>query len=245
MKKYICAFLAVSLAISLSCPVWAAEEVDQPIIKQVSLGLAIDASGTLWGWGDNSKGELDDIGSGDRLDPWTGPYQTTPIKLMEGVAAVSAGVNTLALKTDGTLWSRGQGEGWSQLLDGVTAIDQGGGNYAAIKKDGSLWLWGDNRFGQLAPGGVKEDHAEEPVNVMSGVKAVSLPHCILETMCLSEVRWYLRPSIPRWQRSPGAHLGAVVPGKWSITIPFPLPTQTRTLILSSGFVIWRPAMFST
>jgi alpha-tubulin suppressor-like RCC1 family protein len=136
--------------------------------------LAVDASGTLWGWGDNSTGKLDDIGSGDRLDAWTGPYQTTPIKLMEGVAAASGGTYTLALKTDGTLWRRGQGEGWSQLLDGVTAMAQGGGNYAAIRKDGSLWLWGDNRFGQLSPGGVEEDYAEAPVKVMDGVKTVSL-----------------------------------------------------------------------
>lgn len=86
-----------------------------------------------------------------------------PIKLMEGVAAASTGVYTLALKTDGTLWSRGQG-GWSQLLDDVTAIDQGGGSCVAIKENGSLWLWGDNRFCQLAPGGVKEDYAEVPVD---------------------------------------------------------------------------------
>lgn len=174
MKKYIRAFLVVSLTLSLACPAWATEKADQLVVKQVSLGLAVDADGTLWGWGDNSKGELDDIGSGDRLDPWTGPYQTTPIKLMEGVAAASGGVYTLALKTDGTLWSRGQGAGWSQLLDDVTAINQGGGNYAAIQRDGSLWLWGDNRFGQLAPGGVEEDCSEAPVKVMDGVKTVSL-----------------------------------------------------------------------
>lgn len=46
-RKYICAFLAVSLAIFLSCPAWAVEEVDQPIIKQVSLGAAVNASSTL------------------------------------------------------------------------------------------------------------------------------------------------------------------------------------------------------
>lgn len=174
MRKYICALLALSLTLSLGCPAWAVEKADQPIIKQVSLGAAVDASGTLWGWSNNSMGELDDIGSGDRLDPWNGPYQTTPIKLMEGVAEASAGIYTLALKTDGTLWSRGQDEGWSQLLDGVTTIDQGAGNYAAIREDGSLWLWGDNRFGQITPGGVEADYVEAPVKVMDSVKAVSL-----------------------------------------------------------------------
>lgn len=174
MKNYIRILLCVSLSLSMMCPAWAAEEPIRPVIKQVSPGLAVDDSGTLWGWGDNSMGALDDIGSGDRLDPWTGPYQTTPIKLMEGVAAASGGMDTLALKTNGALWSRGQGKGWSQILDGVTAINQGGGNYAAIKEDGSLWLWGDNRFGQLAPGGVEEDSSDVPVKVMDGVKAVSM-----------------------------------------------------------------------
>ena len=172
MKKRISVILLISLALSLAYS--ASDGTDQPFVEQVSLGVAVDASGNLWGWGDNSMVELDDIGSGDRLDPWTGPYQTTPIKLMEGVAAVSGGTYTLALKTDGTLWSRGQGEGWSQLLDGVIATDQGGGNYAAIRKDASLWLWGDNRFGQLAPGGLEEDYSKAPVKVMDGVKAVSL-----------------------------------------------------------------------
>ena len=44
-KVHLC--LAVSLAIFLSCPAWAVEEVDQPIIKQVSLGAAVNASSTL------------------------------------------------------------------------------------------------------------------------------------------------------------------------------------------------------
>lgn len=91
-----------------------------------------------------------------------------------GYGRCQAGDYTLALKTDGTLWSRGQGEGRSQLQDDVTAIDQDGGNCAAIKENGSLWLWGDNRFCQLAPDGVKADYAEVPVKVMDSVKAVSL-----------------------------------------------------------------------
>jgi len=53
---------------------------------------------TLWVWDDNSTGKLDDIGSGDRLDPWTGSYQTTPLKLMEDVSAASGGAYTLCSK---------------------------------------------------------------------------------------------------------------------------------------------------
>lgn len=66
------------------------------------------------------------------------------------------------------------GRGLVAAFGSVTAIDQGGGNYAAIREDGSLWLWGDNRFGQIAPGGVKADYVQAPVKAMDGVKLISL-----------------------------------------------------------------------
>ncbi len=179
MKKYYFIFLVISLTLIFSIPVSGANETAQPIIKQISLGLAVDENGILWGWGDNSTGQLDDIASGNRLYPWTGPYQTTPIKLMEDVAAASGGRYTFALKTDGTLWYRGQGKSWTRILDNVASINQGSGEYAAIKTDGSLWLWDDSSLGQLSTDGTNKDYSGILVKVMDNVKDISLNGHIL------------------------------------------------------------------
>ena len=87
-------------------------------------------------------------------------------------ASSSGGVAVMAIKTDGTLWTRGSnGEG---ILGDGTTIDRcspgtvaGGGTTwcqvsvsnrfaAALKTDGTLWTWGCNRnAGLLGNGGVE------------------------------------------------------------------------------------------
>ena len=82
-------------------------------------------------------------------------------------ASVSGGVHTIAIKTDGTLWSWGY-NGWGQLGLGDTTqrttptqvgtettwASVSGGDYytIAIKTDGTLWSWGYNSYGQLGLG---------------------------------------------------------------------------------------------
>ncbi|MCL2174502.1 MAG: hypothetical protein FWB73_00505 [Treponema sp.] len=82
------------------------------------------------------------------------------------VRQVSAGGgNTVAIKTDGTLWAWGN-NGAGQLGDGTneeknTPVQIGqdrwasvsaGSHTVAIKTDGSLWAWGWNMYGQLGDG---------------------------------------------------------------------------------------------
>ncbi len=179
MKKNPFIFLIITFSFIFAFLVRAENNTDKLIINQVSLGLAVDERGTLWGWGENSADQLDDIASGNRLDPWSGPYQTTPIKLMEDVVAASGGRYTFALKTDNTLWYRGRGKGWTKILDNVASINQGGGIYAAIKTGGSLWLWDDNSLNQLSTGCTEEDYSELPVKMMDDVKDISLNGHIL------------------------------------------------------------------
>jgi len=83
-------------------------------------------------------------------------------------AAISAGnLYTVALKTDGSLWTWGLNNN-GQLGDGTNtdrnspvrigtdtnwaAISAGTVHTVALKTDGSLWAWGQNVFGQLGDG---------------------------------------------------------------------------------------------
>jgi hypothetical protein len=122
---------------------------------------AITEGGTLWAWGDNTRGQL---GSGSSINS-TRPAQ---IGGAAGWSSVSAGyAHTAALKTDGSLWAWGRNDS-GQLGDGSltdqnapvrigtdsnwASISAGSYHTMAIKTDGSLWAWGWNQFGQLGDG---------------------------------------------------------------------------------------------
>lgn len=145
-----------------------------------TLGVANDS--TVWAWGNNSNGQLGD-GSTSR--------KTTPTKV-EGnlidVISVAAGREnfSLALKSDGTVWSWGSNangqlgigsSGGSQYLpvqvSGLTdviAIAAGGAFSLALKKDGTVWSWGKNSEGQLGHG--TTSMSTTPKQVIGGLKNV-------------------------------------------------------------------------
>ncbi|HZD60439.1 MAG TPA: hypothetical protein VE439_08330, partial [Anaerolineae bacterium] len=75
--------------------------------------LALKQDGTVWGWGDNSFGQL---GDGTKTN------RSTPVqaKALTNVTAIAAGdAHSLARKSDGTVWAWG-GNGFGQLGDGTT-----------------------------------------------------------------------------------------------------------------------------
>lgn len=122
---------------------------------------AIKTDGTLWLWGFNNYGQLGD----NSIASSSSPVQT--VAGGTNWKAVSLGsVHSIALKTDGSLWTWGQNF-YGQLGDNTTTYKSSpvqtvagglnwksvsGGGYlsGAIKKDGSLWTWGLNTSGQLA-----------------------------------------------------------------------------------------------
>jgi alpha-tubulin suppressor-like RCC1 family protein len=142
--------------------------------------MLIKTDGSLWAWGNNLTGQLGD---------GTTETRTSPVKVMDGVASVSAGsMYTMAVKTDGSLWAWGNnvngmlGDGTKEqrhspkkIMDGVKSVSAGA-QTMILKTDGSLWACGGNTGGALGIGqGDYQALGTEkttPVQVMDGVAYV-------------------------------------------------------------------------
>ena len=122
--------------------------------------VGIKTDGTLWGWGNNTNGQLGDSTIINR----SSPVQT--IAFGTNWKQVSSGYYTAAIKTDGTLWTWGPNVTNGQLGDNTVApksspvqtvafgtnwkqVSSGFYHCAAIKTDGTLWTWGKNTYAQL------------------------------------------------------------------------------------------------
>jgi alpha-tubulin suppressor-like RCC1 family protein len=133
--------------------------------------IATKTDGTLWCWGDNSKGALGLNESEVGAPTWTSPQRSSPTQVGSGTdwnydneGKISAGYQRVfAIKTNGTLW------GWGRSHQGQLGLNEGGykdysspvqipgTNWATIsnvseviatKTDGTLWTWGDNGEGK-------------------------------------------------------------------------------------------------
>jgi alpha-tubulin suppressor-like RCC1 family protein len=120
--------------------------------------LAIKTDGTLWAWGSNSSGQL---GLGDTT------HRSSPVQVgaLSDWKQVYCGKTqeTLAIKTDGSLWAWGDNT-YGQLGLGDDTSRSSPVRVGALtnwrrvfdclslKTDGSLWAWGDNTYGQLGLG---------------------------------------------------------------------------------------------
>ena len=162
MKKLL---LLCIIFLTFSSSIYA--QVGSACWRQVSAGqnftLAIKSDGTLWGWGQNSN--LLGLGLGNLANQ----NLPTQIGTDNDWLTVSAGtIHSLAIKTNGTLWSWGNGQ-YGQLGNGVfnsatpnvtqvgTANDwlkiSAGNRFSlAIKNTGTLWSWGWDFTGQLGNG---------------------------------------------------------------------------------------------
>jgi alpha-tubulin suppressor-like RCC1 family protein len=168
--------------------------------NSISLGataLATKTDGTLWAWGDNSRGQLA-IADGN---PRSSPIQIgalTNWSMARTAANMCAGI-----KTDGTLWV------WGYNLVGQLGLNTSGGSitspvqlgtdtnwrtieidsscWAAVKTNGTLWVNGDGRFGNL---GLNEGiYRSSPVQVGTDtwISAVPTRSGSLGTIALKSV----------------------------------------------------------
>ncbi len=148
-------------------------------------GIAIDAQGSVWTWGDNSRGQLGDGG----VLPFSEDPFSVPLPLP--ALAISAGFgHNLVLLQDGTVMAWGENINGQvgvpgptdQLtpiaipgLTNVVAVSAGGSDHSlALLDDGTVRSWGSNIHGELGIGAIGGGGSTiQTVTGLTGVVAVS------------------------------------------------------------------------
>ncbi|AFC99501.1 Alpha-tubulin suppressor and related RCC1 domain-containing protein [Methanocella conradii HZ254] len=131
--------------------------------------LALKKDGTVWAWGWNQENELGFV-SGSSVNSVKECHTPVMVKGVDSVVSVSTtDSNSIALRSDGTVWIWGNGQqgrlGNGALygadsatpqqvpgLENVVAIAGGSAHIMAMTGDGSVYAWGDNQGGQIGNG---------------------------------------------------------------------------------------------
>ncbi len=145
-------------------------------VKAIAAGntfsMALKHDGSVWAWGDNSRGEL---GRGTHCTvpgiEWCGDGTPTRIDGLDSIVGIDAGfIHAAAVDSDGRVWMWGWNE-FGQLgsvpmqaechcvptptlldeFSGVAAVSVGTAHSLALKQDGTVWGWGNNSVGQIGP----------------------------------------------------------------------------------------------
>jgi alpha-tubulin suppressor-like RCC1 family protein len=163
--------------------------------------LALASDNTVWAWGSNTYGQLGDNSSTQKIIPVQVKDHAGTGNLT-GIIAIAAGQYlSLALKSDGTVWTWGSGDFalgnntqgnnaytpvqvkdylGTGVLTGITAIATSGVGSLALASDNTVWAWGYNYYGEL--GDNTTTHRLIPVHVkdasgtdnLTGITAISM-----------------------------------------------------------------------
>jgi alpha-tubulin suppressor-like RCC1 family protein len=151
--------------------------------------LALTTNGTVYGWGDNSYGQLGNGSSGAKVAIPT--LMTTLTNSF--IVAIAAGNGTsFAIDSSGNVWACGL-NGVGQLGIGSTnntatatlvaglgstnaiiGIAAGYHHCLAIGFDGSYWSWGLNALGQLGDGTTKQSLVPEHLGFSGGLTSIGI-----------------------------------------------------------------------
>src|SRR3954447_4402802 len=132
--------------------------------------FVLRTDGTVWGWGCGSDWDFG-------VPALNGQPTDTPVQAvgLDDVRAIATGDGqTLALRSDGTVWAWGQNDHGqvgvvtdpcpihdrpcSRMpvpvpgLHDITAVAAAQDSSFALRSDGTVWAWGDNARGQLGTG---------------------------------------------------------------------------------------------
>lgn len=173
--------ISLSITVKSNSPVFTREDfadgfAGTTIVAGEESSFAIKSDGTLWAWGNNAGGRLGD---------GTVMPRHKPVKIMDNVASVhNFGNNTMAITTDGSLYSWGVNDKWGILgngttvasssptliLDNVVSIQKFSDIMMAITADGSLWAWGSNSFWVISPS--SNSNTLSPIHLLDNVVEV-------------------------------------------------------------------------
>jgi alpha-tubulin suppressor-like RCC1 family protein len=150
-----------------------------------SLALAWD--GKVFAWGANYLGQLGDGTNIDRSVP-VQVKGVNGIGLLSNIKAVSASFHSLALRSDGFLFSwgdnaSGQLGNYSNLpsqipvqvasINNIVAISAGYQHSLALRSNGIVYAWGSNNSGQLGDGTKNSTNHPTHVKDVDGVSLLS------------------------------------------------------------------------
>lgn len=149
-----------------------------------SNSFAIKSNGTLWGCGFNGYGQL---GMGTTGDVLSGIVQIGTATNWASVAG--GGYHSIAIKTNGTLWSCGYNTSgqlglgnttsqttWTQVgsLTTWADISTGENHSHGLRTDGTLWAWGDNGLGQFGIGNTTNQNVPTQVGAATNWTSVDI-----------------------------------------------------------------------
>ena len=171
-----------------------------------------------------------------------------------GAAITASWDDTVALKSDGTVWAWGRND-YGKLGDGTTtaskipipvpgmnsvvAIAAGANHTVALKSDGTVWTWGENLHGQLGDGSQINRYTPAPVPSLSSIAAIAAGSFQTAAIRSDGTVW-------AWGENEYGQLGDGTTNDSSIPIPVPGLSGviaisvgwTHTVVLKSDGSVW-------